>query len=155
MGIKHYRVTSTSLFFHLKSILLPFPNLCKARAEKLFERLTIQYGVIVTHDSYVKCYVKTEVIRCNGNALGRGAWSTQNHKSGHQNKWDLHPCGLWEFRVPITQCSSLVIPRVTLRALMHAVPIAAWLEASATSPPVVTASDPDFTPGARSAHFYL
>ena len=68
--------------------------------------LTIQYGVTVSHGSYVKCCVKTETRGCHENALGSGL-NSQNHKSGHLDKdvrtpsghqceWDLHP--LWTVR---------------------------------------------------------
>ena len=45
----------------------------RARAEQpVWTPLTIQYGVTVSHESYVRYYVKTEVLGCNGNSLGRG-----------------------------------------------------------------------------------
>ncbi|KAM5318344.1 uncharacterized protein AAES06_018318 [Glossophaga mutica] len=55
----------------------------RARAEKT--PLTIQYGVTVSHGSYVKCCVKTETMGCHENALGSGL-NSQNHKSGHLDK---------------------------------------------------------------------
>ena len=47
--------------------------LCRARTEWTFwTPLTIQYGVTVSHDSYVKCCIKTELMGCNKNTLRRG-----------------------------------------------------------------------------------
>ena len=37
------------------------------------------------NNSYVKCYIKTEVMECNGNTLRRGQ-NAQNHKYRHLDK---------------------------------------------------------------------
>lgn len=103
---------------------------------------TIQQGVILSHDSYVKCDFKTEIVGCKGNALRRSP-EPQNHKSGHLYAWDLHP--LWAIR---TQSSdhSVFEPgctRVILRAQRdfhstgHVLPL--WLPGlrpTPTCPPV-------------------
>lgn len=58
-----------------ESQVLEFRSLSISRAEWTYwTTLIIQYGVTVSYVSYVKCYVKTEllVMGCNGNALRRG-----------------------------------------------------------------------------------
>ena len=65
-----------NMFLSVKLLHIRLP---RARTEwNVWTPLTIQYGVTVSHDSYVKCYAKAEVIGCN--------WNTQNPKFGHSDK---------------------------------------------------------------------
>lgn len=54
--------------------------LSKNRAD-LCRSWTIHYGVPVSHDSYVKCCVKAEAMRCNGTPLPGGGGGRKMPKS--------------------------------------------------------------------------
>ena len=61
-------------------------TLYRARTQWTFwTLLTIQYGVTLSCESYVKCYGKIRVLGCNGNTL---RWSLEcpNHEAGHLDK---------------------------------------------------------------------
>ena len=113
-----------------------------AQAERTFRTpLTIQYGVTVSHDSYVK----TEVMGCNRNPLG-SAQSAQNHKSGRAGKdsiWTpicVGPPPWWAVRTQSSDHSALEPgcamghawgPAGPPLHWTHATTVVTWLEADA------------------------
>ena len=70
--------------------------LCRAQTESTFwTPFTVQRGVTVSRDSYVHCYVRTEVMGCNRNTLRRNP-GHQNQKPGQLDKDSI--------RTPLTVC---------------------------------------------------
>lgn len=52
---------------------------------ELFGHFDNPIGNHDSHDSYFKCYVKAEIMGCNGSTLRWGP-ECQNHNSGHLDK---------------------------------------------------------------------
>lgn len=134
-------ITTSSCPLSLTHLLIRMV-LNRTRAERAFwTPSTIQCGATVSHDSYIKCYVKIEIMDTMGTPLG-GARNIQNLKSTHMDKDSIWtpiqvgpssiPGGTKELRTLTIQCSSLAVPWATLESLsLHqkrTTTVAAWLE---------------------------